>query len=142
VVPANLLSVGGVLFFKAWGVYGTDVVAPTLTIALRAAVTNYLTTGAFTTTANLTNRGWTLEGQLHCQTVGAGGTVESQGIAEFATAASLGQSVNMVNTAPLAYTTTNARTFSITVAWGTAAAANTITLRNFSVRYEQAQTFS
>ena len=140
-IPANTLQVGDVIFVRAWGVYGTVAAAPTLTLAVRLQLNVAVTTGAITTVAPLTNVGWMLEAQLHITSLGAGGTVEAQGYTSLSTAATTVQAVHMPNTAALALNTTVVRSLNIAAQWGTANAANTITLRNFSVRIEQAQNF-
>lgn len=140
-VPANSLSVGDVIVVKAWGLYGTNIVAPTFLGELLYQSTVIASTGVITTIAGVTNGGWWAEVQSHVTSLGVTGTFESQGYAEFATAATTGLSVNMTNTAPVTVATTLASILRLRVTWGTANAANTITMRNLSIRIEQAQNF-
>lgn len=139
---ANDFSKGRVIVVKAWGVYGTNIVAPNITGTLLLNATTILTTGAATAIAGVTNGGWWTEAQLHVTSAGGFGTVEAQGYAEFSTAATTGLSVNMANTAPKLVNTTIPQTLAIQITWSAANAANTITLRNISIRLDQAQNYS
>ena len=141
-IPANFLQVGNIITVRAFGVFSTDVAAPTLTLQVRLDTTTILTTGAVTVTASLTNVGWNVEALIAIRASGAGGSIESQGIATLGTAVASSIGVGMVNTASTAIALNTARLVNMTAKWGTASANNTITLRNFIVRLEQAQNFS
>lgn len=136
-IPANTLVVGDVIRIKLYGVYGTDaILAPTIRGKVKLDSTIMLDTGAVTAIVGITNGGWWAEGVFVVQTIGAAGTIEAQGFAEFATAATTGLSVNAENTAPITIDTTVAQTISVTVEWGTADADNTITLREMTVYHD------
>lgn len=132
-ISANQLQDGSVVRLKLFGVFGTDAVAPTLRVRVKLGATTVLDTSATTLTAALTNQGWMLEGSLVCFTDGATGTLDAQGIAEFATGAASGQLVNMENTSTSSVDTTSALALTVTVEWGAADADNTITLREMVV---------
>lgn len=141
-IPSLFLQAGTVIMVKAWGVYSTALVAPTITMQLLYGATSLLSTGAVTAIASIANRGWSGEAQLHVAVAGGSGQIEAQGYGEFATAATTSLSVNMANIAPVAMNTALSNALSLQVTWGTASASNTITLRNLSVRIEQALNFS
>lgn len=132
-IPSGRLTVGNVIRIKLWGVYGTNVVAPTLTGKIKLGSTTLLNTGALTTIAGVTNVGWFAEAEFIVVSIGASGTIEVQGYAEFATAATTGLSVNIPNTAPITVDTTGNPILTVTVQWSLSNAANTITLRNMVV---------
>lgn len=132
-IPSGRLTVGNVIRIKLWGVYGTNVVAPTLTGKIKLGSTTLLNTGALTTIAGVTNVGWFAEAEFIVISTGASGTIEVQGYAEFATAATTGLSVNIPNTAPITVDTTGNPVLTITVQWSLSNAANTISLRNMVV---------
>src|SRR5258706_674206 len=133
-LPANTLAVGSVIRVKLYGLYSTALTPPTLVAKLKAGGTTLLTTGSLTTIGSLTNTGWWAEGALIVTAIGASGTIEAQGYAEFATAATTGLSVNLTNTAAIgSIDTTATQALTVTVQWGTSSASNTITLREMTV---------
>jgi hypothetical protein len=131
-IPNGTVAAGDVLRIWMAGVYSTDLVAPTLRGKLKAWGT-LLDTGALTTVAGVTNGGWTATAHLFVTAIGATGSVEAQGRLEFATAAAAALVVVAENTAAITIDTTGDTTLEATVQWGTAAAANTITIRQFLV---------
>jgi hypothetical protein len=132
-IPANQLQAGSVVRLKLFGVFGTDPVAPTLRLRVKAGSTTLIDTGAQLVTASLTNQGWALDGSFVCFTAGVSGTLESQGLAEFATSSAAGQLVNAENTAAITVNTTTTQALTVTVQWGTADPDNTITLREMAI---------
>lgn len=132
-IPSGRLTVGNVIRIKLWGVYGTNIVAPTLIGKIKLGSTTLLNTGALTTIAGVTNVGWFAEAEFIVISTGASGTVEVQGYAEFATAATTGLSVNIPNTAPITVDTTGNPILTVTVQWSLSNVANTISLRNMVV---------
>lgn len=79
---------------------------------------------------------------MHVTSIGATGTMQCEGVAEFSTAATAALTVNMANTGTFTVNANISRILSLGATWGAASASNTITLTNLSVRAEQAQTFS
>lgn len=134
-IPANSLTVGKTIRIKAYGVYGTFAVAPNVTGKLKFGSTTITTTGTITSVAGVTNGGWWSEMYLIVTATGASGTVEGQGYAEFATAATTGLSVNMTNTAAITFDTTASQVVTVTIQWSSSNAANTITLRQMTIEY-------
>lgn len=132
-LPANTLKVGSVIRVKMYGIYGTNIVAPSLTGKFKIGSTVILNTGALTSVAGVTNGGWSADALITVDTIGVGGTVEAQGFAQFATAATTGLSVNVGNTTTFAVDTTIDEIFSVTVTWSSANSANTITLRQMAI---------
>jgi hypothetical protein len=134
VIPPSALVVGMVVRVKLFGVYGTGVIAPTLTLRIYFGSTVLVSSGAITTIAGVTNDGWSGEGLFIVQTIGATGTVEAQGLSEFSTAATAALFINMDNTASITVNTTIAQAVQVSVQWGgTVAASDTITLREMTV---------
>lgn len=138
-IGAGQLQAGTVVRIRALGVFGTDSVAPTIRLRVMLDSTVVLDSGAVTLVGSLTNQGWLLSGNLVCFTNGASGTVDAQGIAEFATATGA-QFINLENSATATVDTTTAQTLSVSVEWGTADADNTITLRELQVDMLEAVT--
>lgn len=133
-IPAGTLAVGAVVRLKLFGTYSTGIVAPSLTLRIYFGSTVMIASGTLTTVANITNDGWSAEGLFTVQSIGASGTVESQGVSEFATALTTALIVNMDNTAPITVDTTIIENLRVSVQWGgTVNASDTITLREMTV---------
>jgi hypothetical protein len=133
-IPANSLSVGDVLRVKVYGVYSTDTIAPTIIGKVKFGSVVMLTTGTINSLVGTSsNLGWWAEAEFIVQSIGASGAIEAQGYAEFATAATTGLSVNLTNTAAKTVDTTVSQAITVTIQWGTSSAANTISLREFTV---------
>lgn len=132
-IPANSVAVGDVLRVTATGVYSTALVAPNLTGKLKLGSTTVLNTGALTAVAGVANAGWTFQGWIVITGIGAGGALEAQGYAEFATAATTALSVNVTNTAAISLDTTASQALTVTVQWSAASASNSITMRQLVV---------
>ena len=132
-IPASRVQVGSVVRVSARGLFGTDVVAPTLTVALLFGATSMLSTGAVTLTAALGNTGWSFHADIVCKTAGAGGALEAQGSARLGATSTTEQAVALTNTAPVSVALNATQAVTIKVTWGTANANNTITLRTMVV---------
>lgn len=133
-IAANSLVAGNVIRLQVAGVYSTDIVAPMITAKVKIGSVVVATTGTITAVAAVTNGGYTGFLDVIVTNAGASGVVESQGFVEFATAATTALTVNMKNTAAVTgidFTTSQAIT--VTIQWGTAAAANTLTMRQMQV---------
>lgn len=138
-VSANSLAAGDVIRIKLWGVYGTSVVAPNITMKVKIGSTTVLNTGAITAVAGVTNGGWFGDIDLSFFTVGASGTCDAQAYGEFATAATTGLSVNVPNAGTQVIDTTTSQAITITITWSAASASNTITLRQIEILALKAQ---
>lgn len=131
-IAASTLAVGDVIRVKAYGVY-SGTVLPTFRAKMKFGSTIMLDTGALTGLVTGSNLGWWAEGNFIVKTIGASGTIEAQGYAEFSTAATTGLSVNPVNTATITIDTTASQAVTITAQWGAGGTGQTITLREISV---------
>lgn len=128
-VPLSMLGViGKTLKFTGWGYYSAAA-APTIRIRLYLGSTVLLDTTAVTS-SNGTNDMWNLRGMVTVLTIGATGTVNAQG---FYKEDGTFSEFPMVNTSTVTIDTTTSQALSLTAQWGTAAAANTITMTNFTV---------
>lgn len=125
----NSLAVGSVIRVTMYGVYGTALIAPTLRGKLKLGSTTLLDTGALTTVAGVTNAGWSACALFVITAVGTGGTMEAQGFAQFATAATTGLSVNISNTAAISVDFSVSQAMTTTAQWSALSASNTITMR-------------
>jgi len=135
-IPANALAAGNVLRLKMWGVYSTDVIAPTLRMKVKLGSTVILDSGAVSALVGAsTNLGWSVNTDLSWFTIGASGTVDSQAVGEFATAAAAAITINEANTATTTIDTTATQAITVTITWGTANASNTITMRQFTIEW-------
>ena len=132
-IPANNCIPGRLYRITARGLYGTQgVTAPALTVRVKAGSTALLNT-SIAPTASMANRQWSLMADVICQTTGVTGTVEAAGTFTRSTGAAAAAIVEMTNTSPVTLDTTVAQTLQISVQWGTAAAANTITVRQLTI---------
>lgn len=132
---AGGLGVGSALRVEIWGYYGTDVIPGTLRIRLYwgGAGTAILDTGVQTPTGSLTNQGFHLSALLTVRTIGSPGTIIGQGAFLASTAATVGSVWEMVRTSTQVLDTTGDTTLNVSAKWGTAAAANTLTVTNATV---------
>lgn len=137
-----LMGAGVVIRFEATGVYSTNSVAPTLQLRAKLGSVTILDTTAFTCTASMTNRGWSLRGVAVVTTAGASGQVEAQGQGNLSTSATAAQTVFMPNTSKVSVDMSVNRDLSITAQWGTANANNSITMRQLLVYAESTEAVS
>ena len=131
-IPAGSLVAGDVVRVKMHGVY-SGTVLPTIRAKAKWGSTVMLDTAALSGLVTGTNLGWWAEMEFVVQTIGASGAVESQGYAEFSTAATTGLSVNPINAAAITIDTTSAQAITGTVQWGAGGTGQTITLRQLAV---------
>ncbi len=132
-IPANSCVAGRVYRVIARGNYSTTTTAPTLNIRLKAGAVALAATGAQATTISMTNRQWTLQADVICQTVGTSGTVEAAGSVTRATSAVAAVQWELNNTAAVTMNTTIAQTLAISAQFNAASASNAITLREMSI---------
>lgn len=137
-IPANSLAVGSVIRVKLYGIYSTAIAPPTLSLTLALGGTTILASGAVTMVGSLTNNGWWADALLTVTAIGASGTVEAQGYAEFSTAATTGLSLDLTNTAAIgSVDTTGTLALTVTAQWSAASASNSIQLREMIVEVMQ-----
>jgi hypothetical protein len=132
-LPANSLAVGDTVRLRMWGVFSQDIVPATLRGKIKLGSTIVLDTGTLSGFATVTNAGWMFQADLTVTAIGGSGAVEAQGYASFASAATAALAAHITNTAPITIDTTAGQAIVVTVQWGTAAAANTITRREMTV---------
>ena len=130
VIPLAKLASGYVLKIKGRGVYGTAAAAGTLRIRIKLGGTTILDSLAFTATNSVpAGSGWNFEGEVIVISGGSGGNVEAQGEIKFWSAAAASQVMPLYNAAPVAVDLSASKALTVTAQWGTANAANSITLR-------------
>jgi hypothetical protein len=138
-LPAMFLQEGSTLTLKAWGVFSTTTGPPTLLLGFYyggVAGVALGTTGAFTTTASITNVPWRIELDVDVWTDGATGTCKTQGYAWFGTSVSAWTTApipNTANTGTVTIDTTASKVLSVGAQWGTSSASNTVTCHGFKV---------
>lgn len=132
-IPANECRAGKVYRITAVGTYGTQALtAPSLTMRLKFGTTDIIATPANATTASLTGRQWTLNASVICQTApSTTATVEGQGWITRSTSAVAAVNWEFDSTGSVTVDTTVPQTVQLSAQFGTANAANTITLRQF-----------
>lgn len=131
-IPANTLIVGTLVRVRAMGTFSTTG-TPTLQLRIKLDSTTYIDTMPVTTPSGASDEGWVIDGTFVVHTTGATGTVEAQGVAQFADAV-----VDAPRTAAVTTDTTQALTVTVTAQWGTSSASNTITLRELAIWTEDA----
>ena len=129
VLPANFFVIGKTLRIIARG-FHSSAASPNITIKIKFGSTVMLTTGAVAS-ANDTNAGFEILGNITCRTTGVSGTVFSQG--SYQEMGATPKVFQMVNTATTTISTTSSQTITITAQWGTASASNTISLTNLTI---------
>lgn len=129
-VTLPVMQAGDFIEFELTGTYSTDaLLAPTLRGKIYIGATVVLDTGALTTLVGVTNVGFVARGRIIAQSVTS---VDAQGEAFFATAATTTLSSMVANSSVTAVSTlATARVVKASIQWGTADADNTITLRQF-----------
>lgn len=130
-IPGDDLAVGDVLRLTLRGVFGTDVVAPTLQVKGYAGAVALFDTTAITLVAAQTNEGWMTQIDVIVTSIGVTGTLEVQGQITLTTAPLVAVVTPVKATAAVTVDTTTNEALTVTVTWGTANAANTVTLRQW-----------
>jgi hypothetical protein len=133
--PAHLV-LGTVVRFRAQGVYSTHSSAPTLKFRFKLNSVTILETPAFTTGTSLADLGWSIDGNFIITTAGSSGEIEAQGLGFFGLTDATGQTVFLPNTAKVSINLTSSLTFAVSAQWGTADAANTLTMRQLIINEE------
>lgn len=130
VIPAARLMVGTTIRIRARGIIA-DTLTPTLRLRIKIGATTFCDTGAIALTALTGTHGWVIDADITVRTAGAGGTALGQAIMNV----NSGPFIDMdtTNTVAGALDTTNPQTADVTVEWGTANAANTLTATNLTL---------
>lgn len=136
-IRANTLKVGSVVDFHFYGIYSTDVIAPTLIGRARFGGLSgvlALSTGTLSTlVGNLSDFGFFAQGRFLCRTIGATGTLECQGFTSLQTAVGLGLATHMPNSAVITVDTTVDAALVATLQMGTASPNNKFQARILTV---------
>jgi hypothetical protein len=137
VLPSNFMYPGQSFRLTAFGTYATSATTPTLVLGFYyggVAGTALAASTAVTTTNTATvNWAWRLEATCTVRTVGATGTIISQGFLDIATSLTAVTHVPIPATALATVTidTTSAKALTVGATWGTAAATNILTCHQF-----------
>lgn len=134
-IPANNCVPGRVYRVLARGVYstqggllGTDVI-----VRLRAGTAILAATGSVDVSLGVSNRQWTLNADVICITNGSGGNVEAAGTLSLSTGIDSTSFAEMANSSTIPLDMSSSQNLQITVQWGSANAANSMILRQFTV---------
>lgn len=127
--PAGFLRIGSKIKISGSGLHSA-VATGTLTIRIKLGSTVMLTTGAITSGID-TNGLFNIEATMTIRTIGASGTIFSQGM--YQEDGAVFSIFEMTNTAAVTIDTTTSQTLSITAEWSTASATRSISLTNLSV---------
>ena len=131
-IGANVLVPGGSYHVHAIGYY-SDLLTPTSVITLSLGGTAIAANPAATLGTAVTNDQWSFDCDFVCQTNGASGTVEAQGVANYMTASAVFTPSPIVNTSAATINTTIANAIGFTWTWSAASASNTATCSNFVI---------
>lgn len=131
-LPANFFSAGRTIQALVAGFYSTDTPAGTMTLRVRIGGTVIMATGINTMTNGMTDHYWAVRiMDITCRTDGVKGTIMAQGHAIFGTSKTTSDVLEFgPNLVPVVIDTTQNHVLDITVQWGTASAANTLTATN------------
>jgi hypothetical protein len=121
-ITADELAQGSVIVVVLQG-YLSTTSTPNLTIAASLGGSEVCTTGAQTLADTIADEGFTVRIEITCRSTGATGSVVAGGTLEY----SSGNQHKLIKTSVTTVDTTAALAVDVTVKWGTADAANTIT---------------
>lgn len=129
-IPANSLVVGKAYKLTARGTYGTLTSGQgNLKLRLRMGATQIGATPTGGLSSSLSSRGWDFSWYVTVVSLGASGSVESQGFATLAISSNSAVTWDAPNTALVTVDTTSVLDLTLTAAFTVADPANTITLR-------------
>jgi len=120
------LTVGKNVQVKVRGII-SDTGTPTIRVRVKLGATTIGDTGAIALTGTVTNEEFAVDYMLTCRTTGVTGTVIGSGTFQFDNSASAGLTFGMPSTGTTTIDTTAALAVNVTVEWGAADPANTIT---------------
>lgn len=133
-VPANNCVPGRVYRVTARGVYtSANLTTPSLIFTIRLGSTVVAASTTTNSGNGQTNRQWSVNADIICQTAGVSGTVESAGTFDIQTTATAVASAEMANTAPVTVNTTTSQLLQASIKWGTANANNSFTVRQLMI---------
>lgn len=128
-LPANVLIPGKAIHVNARGYFSTKASSPgTLTLKWKAGSVVLASTGAISVTAGLSNVYWEFDADAVTYSVGATGTLQSQGRAILNSAIT-----GIANMGTSTVDTTVAETVSLTATWSVSDGTNSITLTNLTL---------
>lgn len=137
VIPANFLYAGQSLRLTACGVLSTTGTPTLLTGFYYGGVAGVAlaASGAVATGSGVTNVPWRMELTCSVRTIGATGTIISQGVQYIGTSVSAWGNTPLPITALATVTidTTTAKAITVGAQWGTSSASNTLTCHQFLV---------
>jgi N-acetylneuraminic acid mutarotase len=133
VLPANYCVPGRVIRVTAQGTYGNSS-GGQLTLKVKFGTTVIGATPGTATPTPGPAREWRMDYQITCDTTGASGTVEGQGIFYFFSTSTGSTDVEMLNTAAVpSINTTTTQTLQLSAQFTVSNANNTVTLRQLIV---------
>lgn len=120
-LSANYLTQGKQIQLKLVGTLA-DTGTPTLNVKVKLGSTTICSTGAVAL-SGVTDVEWMLDVLLTCTSSGASGSVTGGGMFDY----DEGTEIELLSSTPVTVDTTSSQELDVTVTWGTADAANTIT---------------
>jgi hypothetical protein len=132
ILPANFLNVGKVIELDLAGYMNTSG-TPNLRVRVYLGSTVIYDSGNITTNAT-TNAGFQSKYVITCRTVGASGTVFTQGVLSYATSSTTAHHIDGGQTSAVTVNTTVSNTLNVTVEWGTASSSNNINTTNAAIK--------
>ena len=132
-VHAGELALGRRVRMRAWGIYSTASVAPTMKFASRIALSEVVTIAAYLLPASATNWGWVYESEHVTDTITGGSTTLSMGRLTIQTLSTGECAVIHIPRATSTNTFGIARAFDAIMQWGTASTSNTMTVQSSTV---------
>lgn len=134
-MDANIWRPGRIVRVKAYGRLTTSAAGPTLTLDAKLGSTVIATTGAVTPLSAITNGAFSAEAVLVCQTVGAGGTIQGDGMAIQANPTTFVPQAYDMYKAVTTVDTTTAQAIDFYATWSAGTAGNAITIYALTVEF-------
>lgn len=136
-IPANSLKVGTVIDYQCYGIYGTALLAPSITCRARLGGLGgnlLFSTGAMgSLVGSLSNIGWESIGRFIVRAIGAAGSIESQGFSSWALGLLGTQGVHLTNGGVVSgLNTTIDQDLVMTIQFNTSSAQNTAQIRSLT----------
>lgn len=136
-IPANSLKVGTVIDYQCYGIYGTALIAPSITCRARLGGLGgslLFTTGSMgSLVGSLSNIGWLSWGRMVVRAIGAAGSMEVQGFTSWALGLLGTQGVHLVNSGVIAgLDTTVDQPLVMTIQFNTSSAQNFAQIRSLT----------
>lgn len=136
-IAANSLKVGTVIDYQCYGIYGTALIAPSITCRARLGGLGgsllFTTGGMGSLIGSLSNIGWLSWGRFVVRAIGAAGSVEAQGFSSWALGLLGTQGVHLVNSGVIAgLDTTVDQPLVMTIQFNTSSAQNFAQIRSLT----------